>query len=886
MKTLLINLFLLSTTLLSAQNTHFWGATEFGGEDNAGTIYKVLNDGTQHEVMHTFDVQNPGAFPRGNMVEAPDGMLYGVTETKGDFSGSMAVNRGTLFKYNPDSNTIVTLRSFDYTDSIHPSSPLTIGPDSNLYGFSYGQGKTSMIYRYNIKRNTTEIVANLDDSTGYWGLYKLTLGSNDKLYGVNTKGGKYNVGTLFEFNCNTDTYRKIHDFHQDTTVAIPNSSLMLASNGILYGTSEYSYNNNSAIFSFDPITDSVKLEKIMPGLSASNLIEYPSGVIHGTTDGVTIGGIFQYIISNDSLFFPVTFQFFQNTPSVRNQFLLTKSNKILFVSGWGSYPTNRVLEYFPQNGTLKTIKQLEQFRIPIRNSGLIETSKGKIFGTIKWGGMENEGFLYSLDSINSPDSINFSYQKELDFGFAPEGRNPEHSPTYANNKFYGLTSRGGEYGKGVLYSFDPKYQKYTVHINFNDSLGTLPQGELLFLNNKLYGTCNQKGQFNGGSLFEFDPFSESFQILSYFDSSNLIGARNPIGTLENIGDKLYGVNTIDALNLRGAVFEFNLTNLNLRKVGDFEYNGPPSDYYPSGSLFKASDGNLYGIIGSGSGALYRYEPSADSIAILRGFNLLSGIHNNPNSTFIEFNQKLYAPLIYEQSLLEFDYNDSSYAEIGLVDSNSTLIPEGRLIESNGKFFGVTHVGLGNIFSYDFQTDSLTHIYQFDGFNGAGPSNSIFEISACSTLATGILSDGSTFNAVIENADLQWLNCDQGYSPVLGEINSSFTPSDSAFYALEISKYGCKDTTACVSLRTVGINEHIDLSTKITSIFPNPFEESFQIKSSLQKSIEVRIYSQDGRKVYEEMILPKDLITPSVPPGFYILEIRSSDQLLRQPIIKR
>ena len=889
MKKLLINLFLvLFTTILSAQTTHFWGTTEFGGQDNAGTIYKLLNDGTQHEAMHKFEVQNPGSYPIGDMVEAPDGMLYGVTQSQGSLIGPTLMNLGILFKYNPDNNNIVTIKSFNYKDTINPISPLALGPDSNLYGFSdgYSVNRTSFIFRYNFKKETIEIVTNLNENTGYDGLYKLTLGSNNKFYGVNTKGGIHGAGTLFELDCYTNSYRKIHDFHRDTSGLTPNNSLLPASNGIFYGTCKYSYNSNGALYAFDPTTDSVKFTNIIVGEPASNLIEHPNGVLHGSSNLPDIGGIFQYNISTDSIFYPTTFHFNSFPLGFQNKFLLTKYSKILFASNWSNYFDSRIYEYFPQNGALKTIQAIENPTDLNRISGLIETSKGKAFGTFFSGGIEDEGFLFSLDSINSSDSINFRYQKRLDFGYSPEGRNPRYAPTYANGKFFGLCSRGGKFGKGVLYSYDPEYKKYKVHISFNDSTGANPQGEILYLNDKLYGICKEKGRYNGGSLFEFDPINESFKILSFFYSPNgIYGAKNPLGSITNIGNKLYGVCSNDNSFINISWFEFNLIDSNLRTLDYIVNNGPPSNFYPSGGLFYASDGNLYGLIDRGKNVVYRYEPSNDSLAILLEFGSGGSFSNSLRKTFIEHNQKLYAPLGLNSTLLEFNFTDTSYAEIGLISSNSLIRPQGKLTESKGKFYEVSNLGLGNIFKYNFNTDSMRSFYQFDGFNGAWPSHSIIEISACSTLTTGLEADSSGFKAIIENASFQWLKCDEEYKPVLGETNSTFSPSDSALYALEISKYGCKDTSSCVSLKTVGIHKIPNFPHNINPIFPNPFKESFQFKTNLQQPTIVKIYSKEGKKVYEKTILSNEKISPMIKPGVYILEIVSSNQIERQTIIK-
>ncbi|MFN6327805.1 MAG: hypothetical protein ACK4WA_03455 [Chitinophagales bacterium] len=49
---------------------------------------------------------------------------------------------------------------------------------------------------------------------------------------------------------------------------------------------------------------------------------------------------------------------------------------------------------------------------------------------------------------------------------------------------------------------------------------------------------------------------------------------------------------------------------------------------------------------------------------------------------------------------------------------------------------------------------------------------------------------------IEKGTYQWLHCDSNFKSILNQTKDSFTPFNTGFYSIEISKNGCKDTSGC------------------------------------------------------------------------------------------
>jgi len=99
-----------------------------GSAGNYGTVFRINKDGTGHTPIYVFT--GDGAEPRGKLVEATDGVLYGAT-----FSGGNGTN-GTVFKLNKDGSGYTVLHRFanDGSDGRSPSAGVLAASDGAIYG--------------------------------------------------------------------------------------------------------------------------------------------------------------------------------------------------------------------------------------------------------------------------------------------------------------------------------------------------------------------------------------------------------------------------------------------------------------------------------------------------------------------------------------------------------------------------------------------------------------------------------------------------------------------------------------------------------------------------------------------------------------------------------
>src|SRR5690554_5920269 len=99
------------------------------------------------------------------------------------------------------------------------------------------------------------------------------------------------------------------------------------------------------------------------------------------------------------------------------------------------------------------------------------------------------------------------------------------------------------------------------------------------------------------------------------------------------------------------------------------------------------------------------------------------------------------------------------------------------------------------------------------------------------------------NALVSSpnySSYQWVNCDENYAPISGEVNSTFTPSSNGNYAVIITNGNCVDTSVCMRINILDLYNHEKNSMKI---YPNP-------TGGLVKIEFVEPFSQGKISVYE------------------------------------
>jgi uncharacterized repeat protein (TIGR03803 family) len=133
-------------SLLRDKAGNIYGATIYGGANNAGVVYKLSPqaDGSWTEtILHSFNANGTDGFNAfTSLVFDTAGNLYGATMSGGIHQGLNG--NGTVFELTPQADgswTESMLFSFDSTDGAGPSwGGLIFDASGNLYGATRGGG--------------------------------------------------------------------------------------------------------------------------------------------------------------------------------------------------------------------------------------------------------------------------------------------------------------------------------------------------------------------------------------------------------------------------------------------------------------------------------------------------------------------------------------------------------------------------------------------------------------------------------------------------------------------------------------------------------------------------------------------------------------------------
>ncbi len=278
--------------LLQATNGKLYGMTSIGGSSSAGVIFSFDPFSSTYTKLKDFDITN-GGNPYGSLMQAKNGKLYGVT-----FSGGNG-GAGVIFSFDPLASTYKKLRNFDNAVSRNPSASLMQASNGKLYGMTTygGTSGVGVIFSFDPSSSTYTKLKDFDNTNGGIPTGSLIQASNGKLYGMTRGGGSGNVGVIFSFDPSASTYTKLKDF-DGTNGANPNGSLMQASDGKLFGmTTGGGSSDAGVIFSFDPSASTYTKLKDFDGNGAypfGSLIQANNGKLYGMTNGGGSDRDFEY----------------------------------------------------------------------------------------------------------------------------------------------------------------------------------------------------------------------------------------------------------------------------------------------------------------------------------------------------------------------------------------------------------------------------------------------------------------------------------------------------------------------------------------------------------------------------------------------------------------
>ncbi|MCH8904134.1 MAG: SBBP repeat-containing protein [Bacteroidetes bacterium] len=183
--------------------------------------------------------------------------------------------------------------------------------------------------------------------------------------------------------------------------------------------------------------------------------------------------------------------------------------------------------------------------------------------------------------------------------------------------------------------------------------------------------------------------------------------------------------------------------------------------------------------------------------------------------------------------------------------------------------------------YTSSNNSATHT-----LTNSGGCDSVVTLNlTINTVNVGVSASDPTITANATGAVYQWLDCNNNYVAITGATVQSFTASKNGFYAVEVTNNGCTDTSVCVTISTLSIEEN-PLFYNV-SIFPNPNSGLVNIDLGNLRDVSIRVYTVTGQLVYQAANINASIhqFEFKEPAGVYFVEVGSKGVKRRYKLVK-
>ena len=419
--------------------------------------------------------------------------------------------------------TFTDLHDFNCaTDGCLPENPGTVaqGQDGNLYSTLI----SDTVYRITPSGALT-VIHNFSWGDGYEPYSGLTLGTDGDLYGATISGGSSDYGTIFKITPD-GALTTLHDFTQ-AEGGFPYGAPVQGKNGTFYGV----LGNLSKAYSITLSGAFELLRRPAPYDSEAPLVLASNGILYGTTyegGSYGYGTVFRMSLTGSTT---VIYNFDLTHGGCPYGALVQGSDGFLYgtaACGGSGANSQGVVFKLSTNGAITVLHEFDSTSTtdgfqPI--GGLVAATDGNFYGTTSQGASGGSATWGTLFKITRTGTYTMLHAFDYTHGAVPLTSLAQHT----NGIVYGTAEQGGADGGGVFYSLNAGIAPFVSLVGF--PVGSAGQ-TVEILGQGLTGTTKVK--FGSGSA-SYTVVSDTYMTATVPTSgtTGTVTVATPGGTLKS-----------------------------------------------------------------------------------------------------------------------------------------------------------------------------------------------------------------------------------------------------------------------------------------------------------------------------------------------------------------
>ena len=531
------------TGSLTVVNNVLYGFTSSGGVNDKGVLFEWNPATNIYTKKFDFD-STKGSNPVGKLSEY-NGKLYAMCNKGGAF------NVGTIYQWDYVSNTVTKTMDFNHTNGASPMGYLTLY-NNKFYGSTYEGGiylsppgitnHYGVIFEYNPANNAFLKKKDLGFNGGFRGpLGSLTLKGN--IFWSTASEDASGGGGIFTWNPATNQLDGKYSFsaYSATPCEIERNaigtqsfeSLLLSGNYLLGSASEGGGSYFGTLYKFYPdsnqITGLVNMEATDGSYPKGSLTKVGNKLYGLTYQGGNnhAGNIFEWDLATQQ--FKERFQMDGYATGIWPKGSLTWYNGKFYginssgklVSGTGGFNQRELGDLFSWDPATNNYQSLAVTNYG-RSTPVVFNNKLLFTTEVSSGAYSIGGGISAYNpATNSLTEVAALPENSGTFNNY-QGVPSANGVTYYNGKFYGMTpakyNSGASPFRGTIYEWDTTTTVMAHKIDFVDSIGTYPTGNLILVGNEFYGLNSNVGNFAATypCLFKWNPTTNVLNVVARY----------------------------------------------------------------------------------------------------------------------------------------------------------------------------------------------------------------------------------------------------------------------------------------------------------------------------------------------------------------------------------